>query len=110
MLLCSNIVMNAIQFTADGTVVDIALRTDKTHCLLQVKDSGQGVEEVDVFRLFEPFYRGDPSRSRISGGTGLGLSICKAVCDRAGGTIAISNRPEGGALVTVELPIVRAPA
>jgi signal transduction histidine kinase len=72
---------------------------------LTIRDHGEGIAEEDRLHLFEPFYRGDPSRSRKSGGTGLGLSICKAICDRAGGSIEIGNHRAGGAIVTVTLPV-----
>jgi signal transduction histidine kinase len=71
---------------------------------LTIKDQGEGISDQDRLHLFEPFYRGDPSRSRKSGGTGLGLSICKAICERVSGTIDIANIASGGALVTVTLP------
>jgi signal transduction histidine kinase len=71
---------------------------------MTVRDQGEGISDKDRDSVFEPFYRGDPSRSRKSGGTGLGLSICKAICERAGGTIEITNDPAGGALVMVTLP------
>lgn len=74
---------------------------------LKIEDQGEGISEEDRAYIFEPFYRGDPSRSRNSGGTGLGLSICKAICEKAGGSIEMVNNPAGGALVTVNLPAER---
>ena len=82
----------------------IAVRAGEGTVQLTVQDQGEGISEEDRASVFEPFYRGDPSRSRKSGGTGLGLSICKAICERAGGTIEIANHPAGGAVVTVRLP------
>jgi signal transduction histidine kinase len=73
---------------------------------LTIQDDGEGIAEEDIPHVFEPFYRGDASRSRKSGGTGLGLSICKAICNRAGGSIEIANHRAGGVLVTVFLPIL----
>jgi signal transduction histidine kinase len=105
-LLCSNILMNAIHYTGEHTDIRIKCQVSGSQCNITVQDSGTGIDEGELPYIFEPFYRGDPSRSRTSGGTGLGLSICRAVCDRAGGTIQIANRPEGGAVVTVVLPIV----
>ncbi|MDW5265983.1 MULTISPECIES: cell wall metabolism sensor histidine kinase WalK [Acidobacteriaceae] len=103
LLLCSNILLNALQHSPHGSVVRIAMTTNDG-AMLTVEDQGEGVSDEDRAHVFEPFYRGDPSRSRKSGGTGLGLSICKAICERARGSIQIENRTEGGALVTVKLP------
>jgi signal transduction histidine kinase len=103
-LLCSNILLNAVQHSPDGSTVRVTVDVDDQTVRLTVKDRGEGISAEDRLHLFEPFYRGDPSRSRKSGGTGLGLSICKAICERAGGTIEIANDTSGGALVTVTLP------
>lgn len=106
MLLCANILSNAVQHSADRATVWIRLeQKGKTICLT-VRDEGAGIREEDQPHLFEPFYRGDSSRSRKSGGTGLGLSICRAICQRASGSIEIANAAEGGAEVTVLLPAV----
>ncbi len=104
LLLCSNILLNALQHGPDGSTVRVAVTTDEGIASLTVSDRGEGLSDEDRDHVFEPFYRGDPSRSRKSGGTGLGLSICKAICERAGGSIEIANDAAGGALVTVTLP------
>jgi two-component system OmpR family sensor kinase len=104
-LLCSNILLNAVQHSPDGSTVRIAMNVNEQTVSLTVKDQGEGISDQDCLHIFEPFYRGDPSRSRKSGGTGLGLSICKAICERVGGTIEIANSVSGGALVTVTLPV-----
>jgi signal transduction histidine kinase len=103
-LLCSNILLNAVQHSPDGSTVRIAMNINEQTVSLTIKDQGEGISDQDRLHLFEPFYRGDPSRSRKSGGTGLGLSICKAICERVSGTIDIANIASGGALVTVTLP------
>jgi signal transduction histidine kinase len=103
-LLCSNILLNALQHSPDGATVTIAVHAAGREIRLTVQDQGPGISDEDLFHIFEPFYRGDPSRSRNSGGTGLGLSICKAICERAGGSIEMGNHPAGGALVSVRLP------
>ncbi|HZY72005.1 MAG TPA: HAMP domain-containing sensor histidine kinase [Edaphobacter sp.] len=105
-LLCSNILVNGLQHSREGDEVQVALVVREERAILTVRDKGEGVSQKDRPYLFEPFYRGDISRSRKSGGTGLGLSICKAICDRAGGSIEISNHEVGGAIVTVSLPVV----
>jgi signal transduction histidine kinase len=109
-LLCSNILHNALQHSRDGGLVDIGLSVEGPRVRLTVRDRGDGIAEEDLRFIFEPFYRGDPSRSRKSGGTGLGLSICKAICDRGSGTIEVVNHPGGGALAIVKLPALGAVA
>jgi signal transduction histidine kinase len=104
LLLCSNILFNALQHSPDGATVRIAVTADEETTRLTVRDQGEGISDNDRDHVFEPFYRGDPSRSRKSGSTGLGLSICKAICERAGASIEIANHAAGGALVTVTLP------
>ena len=101
-LLCSNILLNAIEHTSEHGTIEIHSTAEEGRVHLFVRDHGQGIQTAGAL-LFEPFYRGDPSRSRKSGGTGLGLSICKAICDRAGGSITIANHPGGGAIVNVTL-------
>lgn len=105
LLLCSNILLNALQHSPDGATVHVELVPEAGTARLTVQDQGEGISDEDRPFVFEPFYRGDPSRSRKSGGTGLGLSICKAICERVGGSIEISNTSKGGAVVTVRLPI-----
>ncbi len=104
LLLCSNILLNALQHSPDGATVRIAVTAEEETVLLTVQDHGEGISDEDRAHVFEPFYRGDPSRSRKSGGTGLGLSICKAICEHVGGSIEIANNAGGGVTVTVRLP------
>lgn len=104
MLLCSNIMLNALQHSPQHGTVEVTSAIQKEQVHLFIRDYGEGIKEEHETLLFEPFYRGDPSRSRKSGGTGLGLSICKAICDRIGGNISIANHADGGAIVTVTLP------
>ena len=103
-LLCSNLLMNALQHSPEGSSIRVTLTSEGPWAKLFIQDEGEGIHPEDLPHLFEPFYRGDPSRSRKSGGSGLGLSICKAICDRAGGSIEIWNRLPKGASVTVSLP------
>ena len=107
-LLCSNVLINAIQHSLLSGMVEIKAHQVGEKIRIRVRDYGAGIAEEDKPFLFDAFYRGDASRSRKSGGTGLGLSISKAICDRAGGAIGIANHPEGGAVVEIELPIFSA--
>jgi signal transduction histidine kinase len=104
LLLCSNVLINALQHSPARSSVGVHVITEGEQVRLTVRDEGEGILNEDRPYLFEPFYRGDPSRSRKSGGTGLGLSICKAICEGAGGSIQISNAATAGALVTITLP------
>jgi signal transduction histidine kinase len=104
-LLCSNVLVNALQHSPLSGTVEITARRDAEMLWLQVRDHGAGISEKDKPFLFDAFYRGDASRSRQSGGTGLGLSISKAICDRIKGAISIANHLEGGAVVEIQLPI-----
>jgi two-component system OmpR family sensor kinase len=105
LLLCSNVLLNALQHSPPQSTVHIEMTVTEGRTNLTVRDEGEGIGNEDRLHVFEPFYRGDLSRSRKSGGTGLGLSICKAICERAGGSIQISNNTIAGALVTIMLPV-----
>jgi two-component system, OmpR family, phosphate regulon sensor histidine kinase PhoR len=98
-----NLVENAINYTPPhGTIEIVANRVDDTY-RLEVRDTGPGIPDDDVARVFERFYRVDKSRAR-PGGTGLGLSIVKNLAHVLGGEVTAANREEGGALFTVRLP------
>jgi two-component system OmpR family sensor kinase len=72
---------------------------------MSVADHGPGLADADLGRIFEPFFRADPSRSRDSGGAGLGLSIVSAVVTAHGGRVKVSQTDGGGATFEVELPL-----
>lgn len=106
LLLCANVLVNAIQHSPVKAHIAISLTARDTCTELRIRDHGDGIAEKDLPHLFDAFYRGDASRSRNTGGTGLGLSICKAICVRAGGSISIGNHPSGGAEAIILLPIL----
>jgi len=72
--------------------------------ILFFEDSGPGVPEGELDRLFDRLYRVDRSRSRARGGSGLGLSICKSIVNALGGEIRASNGNSGGLRIEVEFP------
>ncbi|HEV2140618.1 MAG TPA: ATP-binding protein [Candidatus Dormibacteraeota bacterium] len=100
-----NLVRNALVHTPPQTPIDINLSTSDSIARLSVADHGPGLPAEDVDRIFEPFYRADPSRSRDSGGAGLGLSIVSAVVTAHGGRVSVHQTEGGGATFDVELPL-----
>jgi two-component system, OmpR family, sensor kinase len=75
-----------------------------------VTDTGIGIEPDTAERLFDRFFRGDPSHARAIEGTGLGLAIVRSIARVHGGTVHAAARPEGGTTFTVELPALELPA
>ena len=100
-----NLVRNALVHTPSASPIDIAVTTRNGTAQLSVADHGTGLPTEDRDRIFEPFYRADPSRSRDSGGAGLGLSIVNAVVTAHGGRVSVRDTAGGGATFEVELPL-----
>lgn len=103
--LCSNLIMNALQYTASGGRVSASVVIQVGAAVLRVADNGEGIPADALPHVFERFYRADSSRARSSGGAGLGLSICKAIAERAGGSITVDSVQGAGTTVTVTLPL-----
>jgi two-component system phosphate regulon sensor histidine kinase PhoR len=99
-----NLVENAINYTPEGGVIEIAATVDDRHYRLMVADNGPGIPLEDLGRVFERFYRVDKSRAR-PGGTGLGLAIVRNLVHVLGGEVSVANRETGGAMFTVMLPL-----
>ena len=100
-----NLVENAVNYSQEGTRIRLDARQNGDRVAITVSDEGPGIPESDLERVFERFYRVDKARSRESGGTGLGLSIVKHLIDVLGGQVWAANRPEGGAVFTISLPL-----
>lgn len=105
-IVLDNLLSNAIAYTEAGEV-DVTVSADDTEVSISVRDTGIGIPEADLERVFERFYRVDRGRSRASGGTGLGLALVRNAAERAHGTVAIESRQGAGTVVTVRLPRVR---
>ena len=103
-----NVVRNAVRHTRQGTTAEVCLeRSDLpagSEAIIRVTDSGPGVPEESLDKLFRAFYRVDDARGRETGGVGLGLAITGRAVRLHGGTVRASNRPEGGLLVEIRLP------
>ena len=93
----TNLVDNALTHTPSGRVVEVGVSAD---AVVEVRDHGPGVREAEMARLFEPFWRADDSKTR---GAGLGLAIVAEIAAAHGGTVAVENHPEGGAVFRLSL-------
>lgn len=107
-VILSNLIDNAIKYTPVGGAVRVNWRQNgdgpQTMVTLEVIDTGAGIPEEKLARVFERFYRVDEARSRHLGGTGLGLSIVKHLAQAFGGEVSVENTPAGGARFAVTLP------
>ena len=101
-----NVVRNAIRYTQEGTGVQIRLEQGQAEAVVRVTDSGPGVPEEALDKLFQPFYRIDDARGRQTGGVGLGLAITQRAVFLHEGTIRAVNRPQGGLMVEIRLPLI----
>lgn len=97
------VVDNLLRYASGGGVMDVSLRQEGTRVTLIVGDRGPGVDETDLPRVQDRFWRADRSRARHSGGSGLGLSIAGAICAAHGGVLAVRNRTGGGLEVVVSI-------
>jgi len=103
-----NLLHNAVRFTPAGGQVTVIVKEETVDqdrwVTVEVEDGGPGIPAEDLSRIFEPFYRVDPSRSRASGGTGMGLAVVKLLVEVHGGSVRAENRPAGGSRFIVQLP------
>jgi signal transduction histidine kinase len=104
-----NLIDNAIKYNRDHGEVVVELHTDVKNKLavLTVRDTGMGIDEDVLPRVFERFYRADKARSREQecGGYGLGLSICKTIVDALQGEITVTSEKGKGSMFKVVLPL-----
>ncbi len=99
-----NLINNALRHTPPGGVVTLAVRANPSEVLFEVRDTGTGIAPEDLPRIFDRFYRADPSRTRSSGGAGLGLAIARRIVEAHGGRIWAESMPGQGAKVRFTLP------
>jgi len=107
-LLVRNLIDNAVRYTPPGGRVDVTVTTQDGHVLLRVADTGLGIPQRDLPRVFERFYRVDRARSRETGGTGLGLAIVKHVAENHGGEVTVTSELAAGSTFEVRLPVAGA--
>ena len=104
----TNLLGNAAKFTSNGRVgltIQKEVHDDGEWVSFQVSDTGIGMDETQLSRLFEPFYQADFSISRRFGGTGLGLSLTKQYCEMLGGRLSVQSALNQGTTFTMKLPV-----
>jgi signal transduction histidine kinase len=98
----ANLVENAVKYggSARGRVF-----AENGQAVIEIDDEGPGVRPAEMERVFDPFYRGEPSRSRETGGAGLGLAVVRSIARAHGGDVTLKNRPSRGLTARVALPL-----
>ena len=99
--LFDNLIDNAVKY---GGCARVSLTREEGEAVVRIADTGPGLSDTDLERVFQPFYRTDPSRNRDSGGIGLGLSVARSVARAHGGDVAL-HRGADGLIAVVRLPL-----
>jgi signal transduction histidine kinase len=102
--LMANLLSNAIRYTPAGGRVDFRMRQAGRALVIEVADTGIGIAQQDLSRIYEEFYRSPAAREAVPEGTGLGMAIVKAVVERHGGTISVESEVGKGTRFTVSIP------
>lgn len=100
----NNLLDNALRHTPAGGVVEVGVAPKETGVIVEVSDTGEGINPEDLPRVFERFYRGEKSRNRATGGAGLGLAISKGIVEAHGGDIGVASKPGAGTRIWFSLP------
>jgi two-component system sensor histidine kinase KdpD len=101
----TNLMDNAMKYSPAGSPIEICGRLTPAHLEICVADRGIGIPPDDLLRIFDKFYR--VQRPGSVSGTGLGLSISKGIIEAHGGSIQAENRPSGGTIISIKLPLER---
>jgi signal transduction histidine kinase len=101
----NNLVANAMRYTPHGGVVQVSAARNAGGVDVVVSDSGPGIASVDLPYVFDRFYRGEKSRSRLTGGAGLGLAIARGIVQAHGGEISVQSLPGEGTKFSFSLPV-----
>jgi two-component system sensor histidine kinase CpxA len=101
----ANLVRNALRYAGDAGPITVSARRDHEQVVITVADSGPGLPEEALDKVFEPFYRPEASRCRETGGVGLGLAIVKSGIECCRGSVVCRNRTPSGLEVAIRLPV-----
>jgi signal transduction histidine kinase len=99
-----NLIHNAIKYTPNGGTITVEVNATDGRAVIEVRDTGPGIPAAHRDRIFDRFYRVDPSRSREEGGVGLGLAIARWAVGANGGQIELASEGTNGSLFRVILP------
>lgn len=99
-----NLLTNAIKYNQENGEIEITVKGELSHVLIEFKDTGIGMNELELDRMYDRFYRADSSRNRSIEGTGLGLAIVKSALDIHNGEVKVDSRKDMGTIFTVILP------
>jgi len=100
----SHLVINAVTYTLDGGKITVQVLDQEEWIVIEVRDTGIGMQPLELMRIFEPFYRADTARNIDTGGTGLGLSIAQRIIVAHGGRLEAESTPGAGSVFRVTLP------
>jgi two-component system, OmpR family, sensor histidine kinase BaeS len=102
-----NLLSNAARYTPAGGHVGVRLRRDGDNALIEVADTGVGIADEDMARVFSRFWRADNARATATGGSGIGLAVTKEIVERHGGSISVAHRKGGvGTVFSIRIPCV----
>jgi len=105
-----NLFENAVQYTEPAGSITVRAQKHSGRAVVEIVDSGIGIGEEDLTKIFDRFWRSDKARSYRSGGNGLGLAIVRSIVEAHKGTIAVTSRVGKGSVFTVSLPLAKANA
>ena len=101
----SNLLDNAANYTSEGEKISVSAAVSGSWVKIQVSDTGEGISEEGISRIFDRFYREDRSRNRSTGGSGLGLAITKQLVEAHNGTIKVESGLGLGSSFEVKFPV-----
>ena len=105
-LACMNVIENAIKYNRESGSIKISLDIEEDYCVITCSDTGLGIPQEDIDKVFERFYRVDKSHSQQMGGSGLGLAIVRQAVEMQDGTVSIDSTEGVGTVVTIKVPLV----
>ena len=100
-----NVVDNSIKYTKEDGKVSLELYKDESNVIVEIKDTGIGIAQEEIYKIFDRFYRVDKARARETGGTGLGLSIALTAVELHGGNIQVESEEGVGSTFRIIIPI-----